>query len=69
MVDKRKKMHREIMATLQNGFDQVLDSAIPSLSEVEQMGVYREPVTVFAPRSAAAAAYHHLWTEVQEALP
>jgi cellulose biosynthesis protein BcsQ len=69
MIDRRKKMHRETMATLQNRFDRVLDSAIPSLSEVEQMGVYREPVAVFAPRSAAAAAYHRLWVEVQETLP
>jgi cellulose biosynthesis protein BcsQ len=68
MVDRRKKMHREISATLQNTFDRVLNSAIPFLSEVEQMGLYREPLAVFAPRSLAASAYQNLWAEIQQVM-
>ena len=66
MVDRRKKMHRETCGMIQSTFDHVLRSAIPYLSEVEQMGLAREPVAVFAPKSSAARAYQDLWSEVQE---
>jgi len=65
MVDKRKKMHRESCVMIQNTYDRVLHSAIPYLSEIEQMGLTREPVAAFAHKSAAAKAYQALWAEVQ----
>ncbi len=54
MVDARRNLHRQIMTSLQARFDGILDSSIPYLSQIEQMGVYREPVPVYAPRSKAA---------------
>ena len=66
MVDRRKKMHRETCGIIQSTFDHVLRSAIPYLSEVEQMGLFREPVAAFAPKSSAARAYQDLWSEIQE---
>lgn len=66
MVDRRKKLHRETCAQFGDASERVLKSAIPYLSEIEQMGIKREPVPVFAHRSAAARAYHDLWTEVQQ---
>jgi len=68
MVDRRKKMHREMATALFNQFEGILRSAIPYLSHVEQMGIYREPVPAFAPRSPAAQAYQALWAEVQTEL-
>jgi cellulose biosynthesis protein BcsQ len=68
MVDRRKKMHREMATALFNQFDGMLRSAIPYLSHVEQMGIYREPVPAFAPRSPAARAYQALWAEIQTEL-
>lgn len=66
MVDRRKKMHREICATIQNTFDRVLRCAIPYQSEVEKMGLIREPVPAFAPQSSAARAYQDLWSEIEK---
>lgn len=66
MVDGRKKLHRQIMALLQAQFDGILSSPIPYLSQIEQMGIYREPVPAYAPRSRAAGCYQALWTEIRE---
>jgi cellulose biosynthesis protein BcsQ len=68
MVDRRKKMHREMATALFTQFDGMLRSAIPYRSQVEQMGIYREPVPAFAPRSSAAQAYHALWAEIRTEL-
>lgn len=68
MVDGRKKLHHQIMTTLQDQYDGILQSAIPYLSQIEQMGVYREPVPAFASRSRATHSYQALWTEIQKEL-
>lgn len=68
MVDARKKLHRQIMTSLSARFAGILQSPIPYLSQIEQMGIYREPVPVFAPRSRATRAYQALWAEIQEGL-
>jgi chromosome partitioning protein len=65
MVDRRKKLHREITANLSSERSQVAATPIPALSMIERMSVERSPVTVFAPRSSAARAYRSLWTEVR----
>jgi chromosome partitioning protein len=65
MVDRRKKLHREITETLFPEDTQVAEAVIPYLSMIENMSVERSPVTVYAPRSAAARAYRALWSEVR----
>lgn len=65
MVDKRKKMHEDLMVHARQLFASVLDSPIPALAQVEQMGIAREPLPAFAPRSNAARAYMDLWNEIQ----
>ncbi len=71
MVDRRKKLHREITEKLAAERDEVARTAIPALSLIETMSVERAPVTVFAPGSAAAKAYRALWEELRDrdALP
>ncbi|HEV2372144.1 MAG TPA: ParA family protein [Streptosporangiaceae bacterium] len=70
MVDRRKRLHAEVMAHLAAERDDVATTAIPSLSLIEQMAVRKAPVTAFAPRSAAARSYASLWAEVRaKALP
>ena len=66
MVDVRKKLHREIMALLQTQFHGIMQSSIPYLSQIEQMGKYREPVPVYAPLSRAASCYRALWKEIRQ---
>ena len=67
MVDRRKRMHKELMAMMLKEFNGVLRSLIPYLSQIERMGSEREPVAVSAPGSVASKAYQNLWTKFQEA--
>jgi len=66
MIDRRKRLHKEIAERLPAERKDVVDTAIPALSIIEQMAVQRAPVAAFAPRSAAARAYAQLWAEVCE---
>ena len=68
MVDRRKKLHRDLVASLSEDIPDLLTSPIPYLSLIEQMGVYREPTVAHAPNSRAADAYRALWREVEERL-
>jgi chromosome partitioning protein len=65
MIDRRKRLHKEITERLPAERKDVATTAIPALSMIEQMAVQRAPVTAFAPRGAAARAYAGLWAEVQ----
>lgn len=65
MVDRRKKMHHDLIATVSHEFNGVLQSPIPYLAEIERMGIQRKPVGVFAPGSVASKAYQKLWDEIQ----
>jgi chromosome partitioning protein len=65
MVDRRKKLHRELMARLRSERSDVLETAIPASVEVERMGIEREVIAMFAPRGRAAPAYEALWQEVR----
>jgi len=64
MVDRRKKLHREITEKLATGRYEVASTVIPALSVIETMSVERAPVMVFAPSSTAAKAYRALWGEL-----
>jgi len=66
MVDRRKKMHREIMATVSKAYNGVLPSFIPYLAEIEKMGIHRAPVGEFSPKSVASKSYQTLWDKFQE---
>jgi chromosome partitioning protein len=63
MVDRRKRLHTDLMGSVGDN-KAILRSSIPAASMVERMGVHRAPISVFAPRSAAARAYEELWREV-----
>jgi cellulose biosynthesis protein BcsQ len=65
MVDRHKKMHKELMLSVSKNFKGVLKSFIPYLAQVEKMGIYRAPVADFAPRSVASKSYQNLWSKVQ----
>ena len=68
MVDRRKKLHRDLSDSLKTDFDRVLQSTIPYSTDVEKMGLEREPVISFAPTSKATISYKQLWAEVSQAL-
>jgi cellulose biosynthesis protein BcsQ len=64
MVDRRKRLHRDLVESLPAEWPGFLKTGIPMSSAVERMGVERAPVAAFAPRTAAAAAFRDLWTEL-----
>ena len=66
MVEIRKKMHREIIQKMRDKYSGILESTIPYASIVEQMGIYRAPVTRYRANSAAGEAYKELWQEIQQ---
>ena len=66
MIDRRKRLHREIAEQLPAERPDVAQTVIPALSLIERMSVERAPVTAFAPRSTAARQYAALWAEVAE---
>ena len=65
MVDRRKKLHREITEKLSVERTEVARTVIPALSVIETMSVERAPVVVFAPNTAATRAYRGLWAELR----
>ncbi|MGD8962460.1 MAG: AAA family ATPase [Desulfobacterales bacterium] len=66
MVDRHKKMHKELMLSVSKDYKGVLKSFVPYLALVEKMGIYRAPVAVYAPRSLASKSYQNLWSKVQQ---
>jgi len=68
LSDRRKRLHREVMESLHPKGARMMKAAIPSSTNVEQMGVHRAPVAVYSPRSAAARGYEQLWGEVHDAV-
>ena len=65
MLDRRKRLHTQILHDLPAQRSDIATSAIPALSLIEQMSVRRAPVTAFAPRTAAARQYRELWLEAR----
>ncbi|MES9857673.1 MAG: ParA family protein [Sedimenticola sp.] len=65
MVDRRKRMHLEMIEQLPKTYPELLKSHIPYASDVERMGVYRAPLGSYAMGSAAGRAYRQLWEEVR----
>ncbi len=69
MVDRRRKLHCDIIKNSDRLLPGALQTYIPYSSVVEQMGVKRAPLGRFAPSSPAAQAYQQLWLELKEKLP
>ncbi len=65
MADNRKRLHRELMEQLRAERPDILSTVIPASSDVERMGVHREPVAAFSPSGRAARYYRDLWNEIR----
>lgn len=68
MVDRRKKMHLDIMNELPAQYPEFLTSAIPYASDIERMGLERMPLGAFVKGSRSIKAYQALWQELIERL-
>jgi cellulose biosynthesis protein BcsQ len=63
MVDRRRSLHNEVMASTRDRFPAVLATEVPYWSEIERMSLRRAPIPAFAPSSASAQVYAALWAE------
>lgn len=68
MVDRRKRLHRDIVERLSSQRSDIASAAIPALSVIEQMALRREPLPAYAPRGDAAERCELLWTQAQQAV-
>lgn len=66
MLDRRKRLQRDLVAHLTRDIPGFLQTAIPNASIIERMGTQRQSVAEFAPTSAAATAFRDLWAEIAE---
>ena len=64
IVDRRKRLQREIADELAAHAFGFLPTAIPNASALERMGVEQAPIATYAPNSLAAIAFRHLWSDV-----
>jgi chromosome partitioning protein len=69
MVDRRKRLHREIAEQLPRERADIAATAIPALAVIERMAAERSPVPAFAPRSPATRGYRDLWEEARKRAP
>ena len=68
MVDRRRKLHKELIAAPPPEYGPWSGVAIPNSSAVERMGIERAPVATYARSSAVSWAYRGLWQVVSDAL-
>ena len=64
IVDRRKKLQRDIADLLAAQTCGFLPTVIPNASALERMGVEQAPIATYAPNSPAAIAFRHLWSDV-----
>ena len=65
MVESKKSLHRETMEKIESGSGNILGTRVPYRADIERMGVYREPLTAYLPRSDSARIYAELWEEIK----
>jgi len=68
LVDRRKTLHRDVMATLPSRKRPFCTTVVPYCTEIERMGIHRAPVGDFAPASTGGRAVAALWAEVRDRL-
>lgn len=64
MVDRRKKMHKEVMQHLYECHPEILNTPIPYASDIERMGLERMPLGAYIKKSPSTVAYNALWQEI-----
>jgi len=65
MVDSRKSLHHELIASTREQFPALLATQVPYSSEIERMSLRRAPIPSYAPKSAGGQVYSALWAEIE----
>ncbi|MQQ08828.1 AAA family ATPase [Epibacterium sp. SM1979] len=67
MVQARKTLHGDTMARMRKSYKgRFMDTHLPFSTDVEKMGVHREPTMAFAGNRPAGKAYQALWQELEK---
>ncbi|WP_299078600.1 AAA family ATPase [uncultured Ruegeria sp.] len=66
MVQLRKTLHHETMENMRTAYSKrFLQTSVPFAADIEKMGQHRAPVSTYAGRSPASAAYQALYDELE----
>jgi len=65
MVDRRKSLHQDVIASTRQQFPEMLTTEVPYSSEIERMSLRRAPLPSYSPRSVIAQIYSALWIETE----
>ncbi|HLP14250.1 MAG TPA: AAA family ATPase [Flavobacteriales bacterium] len=68
MYERRKNLHNETIEEFSNKYKNAVDVAIPYISEIERMGVYKAPYVSIHPDNDIAYLYKQLWKSVKKKL-
>ena len=64
MVDVRRSLHRELIASTRAQFPAILTTEVPYWSEIERMSLHRAPLPAASPNGRATPIYTALWQEM-----
>lgn len=68
LVDRRKRLHLDVVDAFPRERPEILRTHIPNASEVERMGLERAVLGSFAGESSSMAAFDALWQEIKSRL-
>lgn len=68
MYERRKNLHNETITEFMVAHHETIDVAIPFLSEIERMGVYRRPYADAHPESEITYLYKQIWKAIKKKL-
>ncbi len=66
MVDIRRSLHRELIASTRAEFPTILRTEVPYWSSIERMSLRRAPLPDYAPTSVGAQVFAALWKEITQ---
>jgi len=66
MVQKGKNLHKDTIAELSDKYRRMCKTQIDFSTDIERMGLHREPAMAFAGKKSPASAYIDLWLEIEE---
>ncbi|MCI5121137.1 MAG: ParA family protein, partial [Candidatus Electrothrix sp. AUS4] len=58
------KIHLDMMQHFK-GRKGILNTFVPYVTDIEKMGLYRQPVPAYLPTSRAGRIYAELWQEIE----
>jgi cellulose biosynthesis protein BcsQ len=65
MVDRRRRVHRDIVEAYAGKTASYLASTVPYSAEVEKMGLHRAPLGAFSTQTPVTSAFESLWQETR----